>query len=112
MPDLAEWTVLLLERQARLVELSARRVPLAGRLSEATIARVLEWTGVFVLLVLGVLVGSALVWALLAVPMTVCVLAFLAGLERTSATPARTRPVRSRGPRSGRAPAGVRPRGI
>jgi hypothetical protein len=110
VPDLAEWTVLLLERQARLVDLVASRVPLVGRLSDLWLARLLDWAGVFLLLVLGVIIGSSVVWALLAIPMTICVLAFLAGLESTAA-PAKPRHNRRRARRSRRIAAGMRPGG-
>lgn len=111
MPDLSEWTVLLLDREARLVDGASARVPLLARMPESRLARAFEWTGVGLLLALGVLIGSAIVWALLAIPMTVCVLAFLLGLERSSRAPSPA-PRGRRSARSRRVAGGIRPRGI
>jgi hypothetical protein len=64
--------------------LVARVSPLA-RVSEVWLTWLLQGTGVLLLLALGAIISSTMTWVLLAIPMTVLVLLFLAGLEGTRA---------------------------
>ena len=117
MPNPSEWLVLALERQARVVERLAPRVSPGGRVSHAQLAHLLDGLGVFVLLMLGTLIQATVIWALLAIPMTLCVLLLLADRERRageSPTPLAQRPraVRAQERRAQTMPAGIRSRGL
>jgi hypothetical protein len=83
---LEEWAVRVRAEHARMADAVARVPILAGR-SRLYRARLIQGAGTLVLLALGLLVSSTVVWVLLGFPMTVLVWLFLVDVaERREAT--------------------------
>ena len=82
MADLPDWAARWLERQSRVVD-AVESVKPFDRVPRAWLIRLLHAAGLFALLSVGVVAHGSLVWALVAIPMTMIVVLGLAGRDRT-----------------------------
>ena len=87
---LEEWAVRVRAEHARMADAVARVPILAGR-SRLYRARLIQGAGTLVLLALGLLVSSTVVWVLLGFPMTVLVWLFLVDVAERREAPDETR---------------------